>query len=675
MPEEKLLEWQCPALESSAKKRQGWVEEAVQEGEKWWESQPAADSEQFLNLLSCKGTERLKSNSLKIDVRKFVETISDIREIATYGAADQFTSNVQMFNKLVQFVYQDSFFPRQSRQSLQYAVGLARGYIWPRFKRTQFGWGPGKVVFESLGPREALPLQVPRDNDQQEAYGQTIVECMGIAEAHARFPRYQDKLVPISKFKYSSNAQVRRHEFWDKRYGNEAQDWERRYCEIRYSFVRDLRVNRTGKMLPMGEKNTSWYYEVPSVGSLIPWLNPDNGLPASKTAKADDCRVYPQLRQLITNPGMDEPMYDGPAFDMHGILPAVAYDVDDWPWLAVGYSLLHDVASIEKGERAFIDLMYRVLRRKMNPPLGHDLDAGVPRDDIKNFDWLDEGAPKIGVTGDPKKALVSLLPESIRVEGTDFQMVELLDKLRQKSLGLNDLNSLAQMKMNLSSDNFDKVLESIGPIAKGISLNMQVAHSKIAHMLKYIILQYFSTRRVLSIVGPDGIDSEVFDFDPTSLIPSHMPWESDKGKASQCGRNERARWMADNLIVKSVPSALINVTQMQEKMIYMNALQRGWPVSFSTAFKKIGIDWPETPGANEFEKYKTEQVDLLEMKLTAAKIAGFELGGSGGGSDGKKGGEGKGKGGGRPPSGQEPPKLEKRGTKDGNLRTVVSQSK
>lgn len=678
--QKKLTDWQCPTFESTPAQRQGWTEEAVQEGETWWDHQVASASERDLDLLSCKGPEKLKSNSVKADIRKFVETISDIREIATFAGAEQFKDYVQLFNDVVKFVYSDSYFPRQSRQALQFAVGLGRGYLWPRYIRSDFGWGPGNVEFVALGPREVLPCQLPRSNDMQGAYVQTIVECMGIAEAHARFPWAQEQLQPISKFKYSSNAQVRRHEFWDKwKYGPESQDWDRRYCEIRHTFVRDLRINRTGKMLPMGNANTSWYYEVPSVGSVMSWIDPDNGLPASKQAKPEDCRVYPQLRLIISNPGMSSPLYDGPAFDQHGMMPAVQYDVDDWPWLAVGYSLLYDIAGVERARRGFLDLIYQVLRTKMDPPLGYDLDAGVPREDIKSFNWLDAKDVKIGVSGDPRTALRSLLPETIDVTEEDFRMLEVFEKQFQKTLGLNDLSSLAELKFNLSDANFDKILETIGPIAKGISANLQVAQAKIAQMLKFIIPQYFTTRRMMSIVGPDGVAAKVFDFKPNSLVPSHMNWEKKKDENGQAlpssfSQIQRARWLAENLIVKSVPSQLMNITQMQEKMMYMNALQRGWPVSFSTAFKKIGIEWPDTPGATEFDKYKSEQFDLLRMKLEAAQIAGVETGQPAGGAPTPTPGP-SGHGGGRPPSGQEPPKLETRGSRDGNIRTTISQSK
>lgn len=665
----KFTDWQVPPFEADPKRRQDWVLEQVQDGEQWVDSSDISSSEANLALLRASG-DRLKSNSLKSNVRKFVETISDIREIATYGTgAEQFKTPVEMFNRLIKVIYQKSHFPRQSRQALQYAVLLKRGYLWPRYIRGDFGWGEGNIEFAALGPREVLPSQVPSNNDIQGSYAVTVVECLGIAEAHARYPRNQEELIPISRFKYSSNNQVRRHEWWDRRYGTEKQNWEQRYCEIRHTFVRDLRINRTGNMLPMGDKGTSWYYEVPSVGSLMSWTNPENGLAESRSGTPEDCRIYPNLRQIITNPGMNRPIYDGPAFDLHGMMPPVQYDVDDWPHMAIGFSLLDDISSVERGARSFLDLMYRVLRAKMNPLKGYDLNAGVPRDDLKNLDWLEENGNTIGVDGDPRKALQSLLPDSVQVNKEDFTMYELLDKLEQKTLGLNDLGSLSQLKFNLSSETADKLLETIGPIAKGIAGNLEVAHSKIAQMLKFMILQYISPRKAMSYIGPDGVSTVVFDLQPNSVIPSHLPWEKDKSKASEIPQPERAKWFAQNFDVTSVPSFLLNVTQMQEQMKWLNFLQRGMPVSFSTAMKKLGVEnWGDTPGNTEFEKYKHEQYELIEMKGKAAQIAQVE--GLGGDDKGK----GQGKGGGRPPSGKRPPKLEQRGNGSGNPRTVVSQS-
>ena len=678
MPEAKLTQWQCPPFESTPQERQNWVDEKVNSGDSWWENQPgAAMADQNLRLLGVGGDLRLKSNGLKPDIRKFVETISDIREIATLGGAEQFKSYVEMMNRVFKFIYKDAQFPVQSRRALQYAVALNRGYLWTRAIRTNFGTGPRKITFTALGPREVLPIQLPANSDVQGSYGVTIFEPLGIAEAHARFPRFQSVLNPISRRPPTSLQTARRYDFWNRyKFGQNAGDWDNEYCEFRYTFLRDLRVNRTGETLKMGDEGSSWYYEVPTLGSQVVTINPKNGLPQSRTAKDEDCRVYPQLRLIITNPGMPTPLYDGPAFDWHGMLPPVPYDVDDWPWLAVGYSLLHDVASLERNMRVFLDKMFRVSSAEMKPAMGYDLNAGIPREDLKVFDVLEESenGATVGVDGDPRKALQSILPDSVKVTGEHFKLYELMGKLRQNALGLNDVQALMGLKFNLSSDNVDKILENLGPIAKGIAFNIAASQAKIAYQLKFMVPQWMDTNEIMSIVGPDGVASEVFDFDPSKIVPSHMPEESElanSGQPSNVSQIQRAKRFAKNLNVTSVPNALLNVTAMQEQMKYLNFLQRGFPISFATALKKLApeINWPDVPGTNELEKYEWEQKRIAKVKIDTMKSIAGEV--PQGGGEGK----GKGKGGGRPPSGQQPPKLEQRGQKSGNPRTVVSQSK
>jgi len=76
--EKKLQDWQVPTFESDAAQRQSWIEEQIQDGDKWWDSQAVSkNAEQNLALLSADGPQKLKSNNLKSDIRKFVETIAD----------------------------------------------------------------------------------------------------------------------------------------------------------------------------------------------------------------------------------------------------------------------------------------------------------------------------------------------------------------------------------------------------------------------------------------------------------------------------------------------------------------------------------------------------------------------------------------------------------------------
>ena len=126
------------------------------------------------------------------------------------------------------------------------------------------------------------------------------------------------------------------------------------YVDIYYTYVLDLRVNRgevdekgkpildeegnpIGKELEMGESGTSWYYKVPYLGQQIQRF--EGGKMVTRAATEDDCRVYPQRRLLISCE--NALMYDGPAFDWHGMVPLVPFYLDEWAWEQTGYSLFN----------------------------------------------------------------------------------------------------------------------------------------------------------------------------------------------------------------------------------------------------------------------------------------------------------------------------------------------
>jgi hypothetical protein len=686
---EKLISWQCPKFEASAEERSAWVEEQIEEGEGFLESQSSYKNLSrnlriFDAIFDDKTKSTLISNGLKYDIRKFVETISEVREIGTYSSdATQFKPITELFNKVVKAVFLEAQFPRQVRKSLQYSTVMGRGYIWPKVKATNYGFGERQFIFKPLGPLDVVPVQMPDTNDVQDAYSNTIYEYMPIAEAHGRFPLFQSSLVPVSGISYNSRIQARRVDYAEKfRYGEQTRNWGNLYCEIRYSFIRDIRINNTGHEIPMGDPGTSWFYKVPSVGQDI-FGGIRNGQPFMRPAMNEDCLIYPQLRLIITSRGMKTPMYDGPAFDWHGCMPAVQYDVDDWAWEAFGRSLVQDVGSIEVTKRKIERKMDQVTTTTLNPPLGYDRGStGGPK--IENFDIFEENV-RAGLDGKPRDVLQSLLPEEVRITGEHFKFLEMLAAMRKEQLGINDLGNLAAMKLNLSGEQIDKALEPVGPIAKGIAAGMEASNAKIAYMMKFMVPQWCDTKRVIEYVGPDNITSEVLDFDPASLIPSHLPDEYVNGviptdgvgleqthKPSQYPDVERAKRLAKNIRLISVPSTLLKITQQAEQLKFLTLKRQNAPISWATVMKKLGVEnYGEVKGNTEREKWQNEAIEELKFKVEEMKLMqsmGLDPGAAGGG------GPGQGKGGGRPPTGRKSPKAYKKGGAGGDPRTGIKES-
>lgn len=687
-PEVETVHWQVPKFETPPDIRVAWVEEVIKEGEGFLEGQTCyqqlgSNMRVFDALFKDKAKSTLITNQLKYNIRKFCETLAEVREIAGFASdIPSYKQMAEMLTKVSKCVYLESDFPYQILKVLQYATVMGIGYLWPKVRADEYGYGERRMVFDALGLLDVVPVQIPRSNDVQDAYAVTVYDYMPIAEAHARFPLFQHLFQTVGPRSYKTQIQAKRQDYAERyRYGDVGRTFGNLYTEIRYTFVRDLRINTTGFELPMGDLGTTWFYKVPYVGQQI-FGGMRGGQREMRAAMPEDCRVYPNLRLIITSTGVERPLYDGPAFDWDSKIPIIQYTVDDWAWEPLGRSLVGDVASIETTIRKISRKMDAVTTVTLNPPMGYNMtETGGPK--IEHFDIFEEDV-RLGVDGKPKETLQSVLPEEVRVTQIHFEFLKYLEEKEQMQLGLTDLGNLQNIKMNIANDTADKMLESIGPIGKGIAARIEKGNKKVGERMKYLIPQWFNTKRIMEYVGPDGIAREVFDYDPDSLVPSHLPDELIGGNypdnESQYDRLTRARWFVKQIRLVSVPSTLLKITQMQEQLKFLQLKRGQAPISWETVFTKMDIADPK----GEIEKNTKEQIEIQKAQVLAQiEIAKFlksmgidpsQLGGGdeGGGGGAKKGGGGS--KGGRPPSGQKGPRVAQKGGAGGAPRTVVKES-
>lgn len=685
------VQWQAPPFEASNSRKIGWIESQIQEAEGWMEGQKAyknlaSNLRVFNGIFKDKAKSQLVTNGLRYAVTKFVTTLAEVREIASYGSdVPSYKEMAEMLTKVAKCVYLESDFPIQILKVLQYATVMGVGYLWPKVRATEYGFGTREMVFDALGPLDVMPVQVPsRSNDVQDAYALTIYDYMPIAEAYGRFQLFQGQLQTVGMNNYKSLIQAKRQDLaasW--RYGDlqdQGKSFGNLYTEIRYTFIRDLRINNTGYELPMGDPGTTWFYKVPYVGQEI-FGGIRNGQPYMRPAMVEDCRVYPNLRLIISSNGLDRPMYDGPAFDWDSKMPVIQYTVDDVPWEPGGRSIVEDVAAIETTIRKHERIVDQVITARSDPPMGYNLDE-VGGQKIEHFDPF-EPKTRFGLPGgEPKKTFQSLLPDEIVVTESNWHFLEYLREAELAQLGLNDVGNLANVKINMNSDDATKQIESIGPIGKGIAMRLERSNKKVGERVKFLIPQWFNTQRLIEYVGEDGIARMVFDYDPNSLVPSHLPDELVNGTypetPSMYDSLTRAKWMIKKLRLISVPSMLLKITAMQEQLKILQLKRMpDFPLSYETTMEKLDFKNPK----EEIEKYFAEQQRFTKMKLIAAAQAQAEMQAlglqppeqqGGGGKGGSKGGGPH--AGGRPPSGQRSPKLAQKGGAGGAPRTIVKES-
>jgi hypothetical protein len=325
--------------------------------------------------------------------------------------------------------------------------------------------------------------------------------------------------------------------------------------------------------------------------------------------------------------------------------------------------------------------MDQVLTTKLDPPLGYDRTAsGGPK--IENFDIFERHV-RAGMDGKPQDILQSVLPPEVKVEEVDYKWVDYLKGLEEQQLGLDQLGNLVNMRLNMNSDAFDKALETVGPIAKGIAATMEAANAKVVFRLKFLITQYLSARRIIEYIGPNNTTPEVFDFDPDNLVPSHLADEMLPGghlpfdrigdiniaRPSIYSRMERAKVFVRNLRLINVPSTLLKMTQVQEQTKILALFGRGFPLPPDYVAEKLGIEkWGELPGDTLLEKWQNwRRIEIALMAEAQALATKLGLGAPGPPA-------GKQHGGGRPPTDQKAPKAKMKDQQSGAPRPIVSTS-
>lgn len=701
------ISWQSPPFEAPDKTKLNFCKQCIMSGIKWVEDQMSSDDlSRALDILAGKtGSSTsnkwasITTGDLKRDVREIIETLANIRPISGYSTDnDAFRDHANMMTKTEKAIYFESFVDRSIRDALQFGAVSGGGFLSPTYSRDKFGSGEGKFEFPALGQPDVLPVQLPRSRDYQKAYVVTLAVPMGVAEAHARFPLYQAQLKPFAKKRYGKTAGG------EQRRGYDQNRWRmhsietqlEQFCDIYFAYILDLRINYgkldeegkpilddegnpVGEEMSMGQEGTSWSYKVPFVGQMITRF--EDGGERTRPASEDDCRVYPMRRLMISCDAAL--MYDGPAFDWHGCVPLIPFYLDDWAWEGTGYSLFRGTASTQDAIDDLVRSVYRVAMARANPGKTYNTDiiagekgAKISSAQAEAMDPFDPNATW-GIDGDNKEPVLKPpMPEwCYNVPEWVLKVVELLQNTLSKQLGLDQIQALAKLKATI--DDPEKLLDAEGPVAIGTSRSMEQGLCMLGQMMKFNIIQYMTTGRIMQYVGADQIAPEVFDYSPEMVTPSHMPGEQTidgEGKPTESKTSKfiRAKTFANNLRYFITPHSLHYIAQKEQKLNLLALLGKGVPVDPETIAGQFDLpNWGSIEGSTIKEKVfnwakeqLTEKADLAKLE----KALGLGPPPDEAGKPGPAPGHG-----GAPASNKKPPKAKQKGTASGG-RVVLSTS-
>jgi hypothetical protein len=677
-------EWQVPPAAVAESYRLGWLNENVEEGQAWVKQQRGArDFKRALDVISGLDTaagptaeyrSKLNPNRLKRNVREVVGALAKLRPMWGYHSDNTaYETQAEMMNRVTRAWYLEAFADRSVKEALQYGAATGRGWIHPVYRREMYGTGRGDIKLLTYGAPCVLPLQLPSSGDWQSAYAVTILDEWPVAMAHGMFPSFQHVLRPTSsRYWYSSDGvrQASRGNILQRIFGKTpragATGLSDLLVPIRKSYIIDLTINRTGYAIPMGELGSSWAYTVPSVGmDIATGIDPKSNQMTYRKADENDARLYPYRRLIISSDNCIP--YDGPGFDWHGMFPGISFCVDEWPWEPLGFSLVHDGFELNDAIKTIARGNMDKIKQQLQPSMAFDINA-TSMNEMRAFDPYkpNERFGYDGSASEGPPAQPALPSELTKVTPESMAMIQYLEGALDAQLGVRDAMALVKARTAGSMDDMEKVLEALGPIIEDISRSMEPPMRDLGVMVKYLILQYYTTPRIMQIVGPDGVTPEVFDYNPASLVPSHMPGEAPESP-SAANAIQRARVFADNLRFFIMPNSLHEITQMSMKLGLIQLKKAGVMIDSQTIAEAWNIpSWGRIPGNTVLERWKAEQEMQIEfaarMKEVGESLSLMPPGAAGPG----KGPEG------RPPSGNAPPALR---SKEGGARSTITESK
>jgi hypothetical protein len=684
MPDE-IREWQAPPTAVTESRRLGWIDDTCGEGLAWLRSQRGTrDYRKAFDIISGSDStlstadyrSHLNTNRLKRNIREVVGTMAKLRPMWGYHSDNSaYKGQAEMMNKVTRAWYLEAFADRQIKEALQYASATGRGWVRPVYRRTMYGTGKGDICLLTYGAPCVLPFQLPASNDWQSAYAVTIMDEMPVAMAHGMFPTFQDRLRPSASRYWYANDGVRKAaqgNILQRIFGQRPRpatdpSLSDLLIPIRYTYVIDLSINKTGRTIPMGEPGSSWAYEVPSLGANVQvGINPETNAPLYEKADENRARLYPYRRLIISSDVCI--MYDGPAFDWHGMFPGVSFTMDDWPWEPLGFSLVHDGWEIQDT----INRIYRTNADKMasqsDPSLAYDQNAVSSRD-ARGFDPYQPRA-RVGydgqaLEGQPFTPIIP--PEMLKIEPESLALADKFEQLMDNQLAISDVMALAKTRAVGSMDELEKIMEANGPIIEDMSRSMEPSMRHLGDMVKYLILQYYTVPRVMQIVGADNITPEVFDYDPASLVPSHVAGEPVEQPSSH-DKLKRARIFADNLRFFILPNSLHEMQQVQHKLALIQLRKAGVMIDSQTIGEAFNIPaYGVIDGSTVIERWQNEQKMQLAFAAEMQAIAGAAgVGQPPGGASAGKAPEG------RPNANTAPGKIQ---SKDGGARSTITTSK
>jgi len=563
----------------------GWCREALQEGERINQSDPAYP-EMDKQIAYAMGQQitgdhpsyvhKVVINQCKKAINEHASALTDLSPSFAFRTANpRFNDASEVLNQYVKIWWINGFVDRELLQAIQYSACCGSGDMVVQHD-PNFLEGDTRLI--ARDPRDTLPIRPERNGRIQDWEGVTIREQHSVNKLLAMYPDKASIIRPdsgtfaaiFSRLMSGVNKVIGPVTTLS---GLSSGDPNRRRATnpipqvtLYQTYLQDRRVNTSGHPILIGTPNTNWCYTVP---------------PGK--------RLYPRGRLIIwTENGV---LNDTANPYWHGLYPVCRLQLQPWPWLFFGMPILNDLRGVQDATNVTVNDVLQVTSQHVNR--GSVWDKSVPTNIRKRFDprrpnWKVQRPNNF--TDGMKLAEVPQLPPYV------LPFLQLLDQKFSDIAGTANLQQLLQLRQVPSGDTIEKYAEALTPEIRMEGRSIEFFLREVATMVKGNLFQFQSASRRFVVLGDSAKLIQDLDWDPNTMIPGMKP--EDPGYVAELDadipRDERAKFFLSQFSFFVEPNSMLAFNSQEKKLTYIQ-LSRAGLMDIWSLFDVLGVPNAGTP--------------------------------------------------------------------------------
>ena len=402
---------------------------------------------------------------------------------------------------------------------------LAMGYT-----KVGFDWAKDDVVYLPLGTDSVFPI-LGCPTDFQQSAGVVYRVWKPLSWFYDTFPALAHKVKAEggNLENYVSN----------KPWGVDSYTWnsiapglrDYLYAEARDT-VGDAAWGRT--RLPMALYTEFWFHD-PQINTSNRALTMGYGN-SSYTVKPGE-RVYPYGRMIATaHQHRRVILNDVPNWHWHGCFPFAPLRLSPVPWSWTGMNELRDLIPIQDNINKVLadglSLLNQATNKimvtkegSMSAATWNNYFPGMPAAKIKLLNRMEGIEQQVKWIG-PDVAALAAVPV----------LYNLLKMAFDEQSGQLDVNRLASKKQIPSSESIEEMREAQQGRYRIKGIFLESYYNALGRLALSDIMQFYTRKKIISTLGPDGLSWEYFDYDPDSVVPHDVrtgPYERGRSFVRQ----------------------------------------------------------------------------------------------------------------------------------------------